>query len=168
MSINPVYRPYIIRSLGGVKPIIVVTIIAVLFVGLLNGRNGFNISLALGLMIFFVVIIVSMIENVIFLRSFEINEETNNITLTLIKFNHHHKTLKIDIDEVKIEIQEKVIVFESYFLRIATKNNDAQIFRQSSVGGWNTKLFIEIIKKIDEINGTTTDVSYVKGAFKYN
>jgi len=168
MNISPVYKSYIVRSLGGVKPIIIVSILAVFFVGLLNGRFGFNISLVLGGVIFLVVMIVSLIENAILLRSFEINEETNTIILTLMKFNHHYKTLKFDIDEVKIEIQERGIVYESYFLKIMIKNNDSQVLRQSSVGGWNTKLFVDIIKKVDEIKGTTTDVSYVKGAFKYN
>ena len=167
MTNNPVYKPYFIRSLNGFKPIIFIGFFAILFVGLLNGGEGIRITLLIGAGLLLITFINSLIKNVFFLRSIEINEETKIVTLTIYRFDYPKKRIEYNINDLKFEIQEIVVVFESYYLKIMDKVDNTSVFRQACVGGWNTKLFVEIIKKLDDINGTSTDISLVKGAYKH-
>jgi hypothetical protein len=109
----------------------------------------------------------SLIKNVFFLRTIEINEETKTVTLIIYRFDNPQKRIEYKATDLKFEIQEIVVIFESYYLKIVEKGDNTRVFRQACVGGWNTKLFVEIIKKLDDINGTSTDISLVKGAYKY-
>ncbi|MDX9783057.1 MAG: hypothetical protein RBT35_08815 [Bacteroidales bacterium] len=167
MIYNAEYKPYIIRSLNGFRPIIFIGFFAMILVGLLNGEAGIKISILIGAAFLLVVFVFSLIENRTYLKSIEIVEETKNITLIIYKYNRFQKRVEFKLSDLKIEIQETVIVYESYYLKITERESGKRVFKQASVGGWNTKLFVDVIKELDKINSTTTDVSYIKGAYKY-
>jgi hypothetical protein len=166
--LNPTYKPYIDRIFKINNPLpIVIGIAGVLIVGIFYGIQGITISIGFCLVFIALLIITNAIDNRYFLNSFILNPITKTISLTIVRFNMPYINTQVDIKDVDLEICEKVVVFESYSLKISDKISSKMIINQKCVGGWTTKHFVDIIREVDKITGKKTDVSTVKGAFRY-
>jgi hypothetical protein len=166
--LNPTYRPYINRIFKVNNPLpIIFGIAGILIVGIFYGIHGITISIGICLVFIALLIITNAVDNIYFLKSFILNPTTKTISLSIVRFNTPYLNTQFDIKDLNLEICEKVVVFESYSLKISDTKSCKMIINQKCVVGWNTKLFVEIVHEVDKITGKKTDVSTVKGAFRY-
>lgn len=148
---NPSKAQFLKRVLGGFKPIIVLAILLMMTVGLVYRESGLRISILISLAFIVYVFLDSFYRNVFYLKSLTINKENKKISLEINKYDRITESIKCSNDKLSIELKEVVVIYESYYLIIRDAVNNRRIIKQGSVGGWNKKLFSEIIKALEDI-----------------
>jgi hypothetical protein len=106
-------------------------------------------AIILCICLFFYLLIIEIFDNVIHLKSINIDPHDRTISILILKFNTVYIKKSYSINEIEIEFIERRLVHRSYYLQIM--HNNKRIIKQSTVGGWRKKMFEEIVEEYKKL-----------------
>jgi hypothetical protein len=150
-------KDYIERVVSNVFNPRISFLLIVILIGLLS--NQFLTSLFVSSALFVIVIISSIINNIYLLKEIAIDETDRILKYSIIKYNKPYKTVECKVDDIVISIKSNRIIYRSFVMVIKHKDF---IYKQNTLGGWNTSEFIEVVKKLNDLKQLPTFVDWVK------
>jgi hypothetical protein len=124
-------------------------ILILVFIGGIFSSSGFLFTLYVCLGILGYIIIGSFVKNIYFMNSINIDPESRSVTISILKYNKLHFKSTIPINEVQIDLFERKLMYNSFYLLIST--TEKRIIKQPSVGGWRKKKFEEIVNEFSRL-----------------
>ena len=118
----------------------------------------------IGIVIIIIEQIVSFVfKNKYFVKQISINTEESIFHVCIYRYDKFYKKINMNLSDVKIEIRGLASIGsrkETFYLCIY--ENKKRIIKQRQIGGWNTELFIEILKFVNDYNGSPTYTDYIR------
>jgi hypothetical protein len=131
-------------------------ILILIFIGGVLTSSGLIFSIYVCLGVFAFIGIGLFLKNKYFLDSISLDPQSKSVSISILKYNKVHYKSTIPINEIQIELLERRLMYNSFYLTISI--NEKRIIKQPTVGGWRKKIFEEIVKEFKSIKTPNNSV----------